>query len=701
MVSTVLVMENVMRRTIQKWMIIGAVCGILPAACAKNKATTQDDSAVVDAQTSQLQSGLDLKSIDNQVRPQDDFYRYVNGVWLATTKLPSDRSNYGSFTEVSDVTDVQLRQIVDEISKDESVKAGSSEQKIRDFYNAYIEASTRDSVDISSLKQHELAKVDAINSLEDFYKVSGELRSISISLGVSVQIRTDFKDPNSMEVYISQPRLTLPDRDYYLEQEERYVEGRKLMVDYISTMMGFAGYKADNASKILELETKFAEISWAKEQLRKPELQYNPKTLEELEAFSPGVAWKTILESAGFPERERYIVRQDSYVEKVDDILTSTDVDVLKDYARFKVLSRYGSVLGKPGFDAGFAFSSKGLSGVEEPRPDWKRAIAELNWMMGEVLGQVYVKRHFKPEAKERMVKLVDNLLEAYRGSIKQLDWMGEETRVEALKKVDSFRPKIGYPDKWTDFSSVEITTDAVANRRALYEFDFQRDLEKLGKSVDKSEWYMSPQRVNAYYNPAWNEIVFPAAILQPPFFDLSADDAVNYGGIGAVIGHEIGHGFDDSGRKFDSTGAMRDWWTEEDAAAFEAKKEALKAQYEAFEVINGKTINGEFTSGENIGDLAGLSIAYKAYRASLDGKEAPVINGFTGDQRFFMGWAQVWRRLYTDQELEKRLVTDPHSPGVARTNVIVRNIPAFYEAFDVKPGDGMYLPPEQRVTVW
>jgi predicted metalloendopeptidase len=461
------------------------------------------------------------------------------------------------------------------------------------------------------------------------------------------------------------------------------------------------GWSPPAAQRLLDFETELARISWAREQLRDPSTQYNPKDIDGLEATAPKVDWKSFLGSGRVPIRDQYVLQQVSYFEALDDLLASTDLAVLKDYMRFQLISRYAGVLGEPAFEASFNFYSKGLRGVQEPRPAWKRAISNINWSMGELLGQLYVKRHFKPEAKDRMKDLVDNLVAAYGDSIKGLDWMGEETRAQALEKLGTFNPKIGYPDKWRDFSDLEIGTDAVENARAISRFRFESKARKLDEPVDKSEWGMAPQIVNAYYNPLWNEIVFPAAILQPPFFDLEADDAVNYGAIGAVIGHEIGHGFDDQGRKFDSQGRLRDWWTAEDAAAFDKKKEALKAQYDAFTVLDGKPINGEFTSGENIGDLAGLSIAYKAYRRSLNGEEAPVIDGLTGDQRFFMGWAQVWRRLYTDAELARRLTVDPHSPSEARTNVIVRNIPAFYEAFDVKEGDKMYLPPAQRVSIW
>lgn len=672
---------------------------LLLSSCAGTPQGPPADPIPTQAQASSLRSGIETSGFDPAVRPQDDFYRHVNGTWLKETPLPGDRADYGAFSVVSDEAEVQLREIIKELEGKKDLQAGTAAQKIRDYYQSYLGATERAQNDMSGI-QVDLDAVDAIKTHEDFYALAGRLGVEGVGMPLTVGAFSDLKDPNQYTVYLEQSGLTLPDRDYYLEDEERYVQARDLYKAYVDQVLGFGGYEPA-AQRLLDFESELARIAWTREQLRDPSTQYNPKNLEGLKAASPKLGWEAFLKGAGVPAREQYVLAQVSYFEGLDDLLASTDVSVLKDYLRFKVISRYAGVLGKPAFEAHFNFYSKGLRGVQEPRPAWKRAISNINWSMGELLGQLYVKRHFKPEAKERMEGLVANLVSAYEASINELDWMGEQTRAQALEKLGTFKPKIGYPDKWKDFEDLKIGTDAVANARAISRFGFERQIKKLDLPVDKSEWGMPPQIVNAYYNPLWNEIVFPAAILQPPFFDLEADDAANYGAIGAVIGHEIGHGFDDQGRKFDSQGRLRDWWTAEDAAAFDKKKEALKAQYDAFTVLDGKPINGEFTSGENIGDLAGLSIAYRAYRMSLNGQEAPVIDGFTGDQRFFMGWAQVWRRLYTDAELARRLTVDPHSPSEARTNVIVRNIPAFYEAFGVKEGDKMYLPPEQRVRIW
>ena len=569
------------------------------------------------------------------------------------------------------------------------------------IYNAYIEATQRPTVDLGDLKTHELAVVKGVAAPADFWPAVAKLGPAGVEGPLGIWIATDFKDSEAMTVYLSQGGLTLPDRDYYLKDEPRYLKARQLYQGYASGMFETAGFEAPDAEAMLAFETKLAQASWPREKRRDPRLMYNPRGMEGLGQMAPKVPWQKMLGASGVGMRQQYIVGQPSYVEAVGEIVAGTKPKVLRDYLRLQVLGRYAAVLGRPMFERSFAFRGKGLRGVEQPRPAWKRALARLDRGMGELLGQVYVSRHFRPEAKERMGQLVEQLIKAYASSIEQLDWMSPQTKEQALAKLGAFRAKIGYPDTWRDYGALQIGHQAVANERAVARFDFERDVAKLDRPIDKQEWGMPPQQVNAYYNALWNEIVFPAAILQPPFFNLEADDAVNYGAIGAVIGHEIGHGFDDQGRKFDANGTLNDWWSEEDAAAFEAKKQALKAQYDAFEVLDGQRVNGEFTSGENIGDLAGLSIAYKAYKASLGGKKAPVIDGFTGDQRFFMGWAQVWRRLYTDKELERRLTVDPHAPSKARTNVVLRNIPAFYEAFGVKPGDGMYLPPEQRVEIW
>lgn len=647
-----------------------------------------------------LISGIDTDGFDTSVRPQDDFYQYVNGQWLEDTAIPADKSNYGSFTKLADDADANIRALVEEVSAIEDVEHGSPEQKVRDFYNAYMAGSD---VGLAALDA-ELDLIDGIQNISDFYRVSGELSRINVTSTFGGGIFSDSKDPNTNVVYIGQSGLTLPDRDYYLEDDERYSKGRDLYLEYVDGIfqcMGIDG-SADKAQALLAFETKLAEVQWTREENRDPDKRYNPKSPDELVEMASQVDWDSYFKASGIPPRDMYVVAQPSYFQAASAIVADTPISVLKDYLRFQTVESFADVLDEDFFGLWFAFHRKGLQGTEEPRPLWKRTLDTMDNYMGELMGQVYVKRHFNSSAKERMQGMIDNLVAAYDASITQLDWMSEETKQQALDKLSKFNPKIGYPDEWRDYTNLSVAAgDLVGNIKSARQWQTNEQIAKLDEPVDKNEWFMSPQTVNAYYNPLWNEIVFPAAILQPPFFNTEADDAVNYGGIGAVIGHEIGHGFDDSGRKFAGDGSLTDWWTEADAEEFEKRKNKLAAQYDEFVAIEDLTINGQFTSGENIGDLGGLSIAYKAYQLSLNGEEAPVIDGLTGDQRFFMGWAQVWRRLYRDEELKRRLTVDPHSPSKARTNVVVSNIPEFIAAFNVKPGDPMYLAPDDQVKIW
>lgn len=677
---------------------------LLMTACQQQSSEPTSMSAEKPAastmEATALVSGIDTQGFDSSVRPQDDFYQYVNGQWLAKTEIPADKSNYGSFTKLADDADQNIRSLVEEVSQQSSVSAGSAEQKIRDFYNAYMTGTETGAAAL----QTELDQIDSIQSLDDFYRVAGSLARLSVNAPFGGGIFSDSKDPNVNVVYMGQAGLTLPDRDYYLEDEERYSKGRDLFLTYAEGIFQCLGddNAATRAQSLMDFERQLAEVQWTREENRDPDKRYNPKTPAELAAMAPQTNFTAYFEGAGVPPRDVYVVSQPSYMEAADKIVASTPLNVLKDYLRFQTVESFATVLGKEYFTLWFDFHRKGLQGQEEPREQWKRALDTMDGYMGELLGQVYVKRHFNAEAKTRMQSMIDNLVKAYDQSIQNLDWMSAETKTQAQDKLSKFNPKIGYPNDWRDYSDLNVVEgDLVGNIRAARQWQADQEVAKLDTPVDKNEWFMSPQTVNAYYNPLWNEIVFPAAILQPPFFNMTADDAVNYGGIGAVIGHEIGHGFDDSGRKFAGDGSLTDWWTEADASEFEIRKNKLAAQYDNFIAIEDLPINGQFTSGENIGDLGGLSIAYKAYKLSLDGKEAPVIDGLTGDQRFFMGWAQVWRRLYRDEELKRRLTVDPHSPSKARTNVVVSNIPAFIAAFDVKEGDGMYLAPADQVKIW
>jgi endothelin-converting enzyme/putative endopeptidase len=651
----------------------------------------------------QLVSGIDDSGFDRNVRPQDDFFDAVNGGWVTNTEMPSDRARWGTFDALREQSQKDVRTLVEEVSAAENVEPGSPTQKIRDFYNAYMDSSKATELGVEAIRK-DLDEIAAATTLDEIYRLFGTLGKYGVDSPIGGQIFSDLKDPDTNVVYLGEAGLTIPDRDYYLLDDEQFVKGRELYLTYVTGVFDLAGIEngSDRAEALLALEKQLAEVHWTKEENRDPVKGYNPHTPEELAALAPKINWEVTLEASEVGARDLYIVEQPSYFESASDIIADAPLDTWKDYLTFQTISNFAPVLGDAYFDLWFDFSRKGLQGIDEPRPRWKRAVNSVNGNLGELLGQLYVERHYNPESKARMDTLIENLIKAYEKSINELEWMSEETRQQALVKLSQFSPKIGYPENWRDYSRMNITEgDLVGNIKSSAEFEYRRNIDKLDSPVDKSEWFMNPQTVNAYYNPVWNEIVFPASILQPPFFNVKADDAVNYGGIGAVIGHEIGHGFDDSGRKFDGGGNLRDWWTEEDATQFEERKNKLAAQYNGYEVIDGLTINGEFTSGENIGDLGGLSIAYLAYKMSLNGEEAPVIDGMTGDQRFFYGWAQVWRSKARPEESKRLLTIDPHSPPKFRANGAAVNVPAFYEAFNVTEGDGMYLPPEERVKIW
>jgi len=653
--------------------------------------------------TNVLTSGLDPSEFSKTIRPQDDLFDYVNGPWIENTVMPADSARWGTFYELREQSNNDIRALVEEVSAAESVQNGTPTQKIRDYYRSYMDVDASNRLGAEAIRS-ELSNIASASSLDDIYGLFSTLDVYGVRTPIAYVIDSDEKDPDTNVVYLRQSGLTMPDRDYYLKDDEQFVKGRQLYLDFVAGIFTQAGIEngAERAERLLALETRLAEVQWTREERRDPVKSYNPKTLEELKEMAPKINWDISFEVAGIPVRDRYIVSQPSFFEATDDIIFDAEVDLWKDYLAFQTLSRFSPVLGDDYFKLWFDFFQAGLSGVSEPRPRWKRAVASINNNMGELLGQLYVDRHFQPEAKARMDTMIQNLIKAYEKSITELDWMSEETKQQALVKLSKFTPKIGYPDNWRNYSQMEIFAgDLVGNLKSAAKFENNRNLNKLDAPVDKDEWYMNPQTVNAYYNPVWNEIVFPASILQPPFFNVNADDAVNYGGIGAVIGHEIGHGFDDQGRQYDGDGNLNDWWTEEDAEKFDVRKNALAAQYDSYVVIDGLTINGQFTSGENIGDLGGLSIAYLAYKMSLDGKEAPVIDGLTGDQRFFLGWAQVWRGMARDAEAKRLLTIDPHSPPKFRANGAPVNVPAFYQAFDVKEGDGMYLAPEDRVKIW
>jgi predicted metalloendopeptidase len=648
-----------------------------------------------------LSSGLFLDNFDKSVRPQDDLYRFVNGTWLAKTEIPADKSNYGSFTRLADEAEADLRVIVEEAAAAKA-PAGSDQQLFGDFYSSFMDEAAAEQHGLAPLEP-EVARIDAIKNRKQLLEYLARAQMIEVSNPIRFYIQPDAKRPDVYTIYADQSGLGMPERDYYLSKDARFTEIRGKYQQHIAKVFELAGRKdaAAAAKRVMDFETRLARASWAPVDLRDVDKTYNPFDVAGAMKATPGVDWAMWLATLGI-EHDQLIVGQPSYFKELGKAINDVPLATWKDYLKLRVIDDFSPYLSKAFVDENFDFYGRTLSGTPQLKPRWKRGLDETEESMGDLLGKEYVKRHFPPEAKQRMDALVANLLKAFDLAIDELEWMGPATKQQAHEKARNFTVKIGYPEKWKSYDGlVTQRDDLVGNVQRAREVNVKRELAKLGQPIDKTEWYMTPQTVNAYYNPLANEIVFPAAILQPPFFDMKADDAVNYGGIGAVIGHEISHGFDDQGRKFDGKGMLRDWWTAEDNERFMARANMLVKQYDAYSPLPGMNVNGQLTLGENIGDLSGLAVAYKAYKLSLDGKPAAVLDGFTGDQRFFIGWGQVWARNYRDDELRKRLKTDPHSPSEYRANGILRNMPAFQQAFDVKPGDRMYLPPEQVVRIW
>jgi putative endopeptidase len=649
-----------------------------------------------------LQSGVIKKNMDTLVKPGDNFAAYVNGTWDKTTKIPADKSSYGAGYMLYEQSQKDVKSIIEEASKG-SFSDGTNEQKIGDFYNSFMNRKERDAKGISPIET-ELKAIDAITTYSDLAAYFGKANRSGFSIPFSLSVTEDFKDPTKYSLMTWQGGLGLPEREYYLQADAKMVDIRKKYVAHVERMLQLCGIEnpTGSAAKIMALETTLATNQMKKEDTRDMAALYNKYEIADLKTLMPDFEWTVMLKNAGMEKEKSIIVTQVAYTKKLNSIIRNTPITTWKTYLKWGLINDAAASLTTALDKQNFEFYSKTLDGTPQQEEDWKRAVNSVNGGLGEVIGEIYVKKHFAPEAKERMVLMVKNLLKAYSESIKKLDWMSDKTKKEALAKVDKFIIKIGYPDKWKDYSALKIQkNDFYGNRMRSKEFEYNRMITKLGKTVDKTEWLMTPQTVNAYYNPSLNEIVFPAAILQPPFFNLNADDAINYGGIGAVIGHEIGHGFDDQGSTFDGDGVMRNWWTPADLTAFQARTKALVEQYNSFKVFSDLSVNGSFTLGENIGDLGGLSIALKAYKISLEGKEAPVMDGFTGIQRVFLGWGQVWLHKSREEQLRNQVATDPHSPAKFRVNGVVRNVPEFYEAFNIKPTDSLYLAPEKRVKIW
>ena len=649
-----------------------------------------------------LGSGIVLANMDKSVRPQDDFYRYVNGTWLKTFEIPADKAGYGAFTKLRDDSEARLKSIIEESAAKADKAAGSDEQKVGDLYASYMNEAKAEELGLKPLEA-EFARIDAIKDKSELPALIAHLTKISATTPFGGYVNQDAKDPTQYILYVRQSGLGLPDRDYYLSDDAKMKEFRAAYVAHVEKMLSMAGDKgaADGAKAVMAIEMELAKTHWTRVDSRDDDKTYNKFTLDKINALTPGFDFAKFLTESNVTNGA-VIVAQPSAFTGFAAALKSQPLSAWKIYFKWHLLDSYAAYLNKGFVDEDFAFGGKTLRGVQENRPRWKRAVAACENALGESLGKIYVAKYFPPEAKARMETLVQNLIGAYRESIGQLDWMSEDTKKMALAKLAKFTPKIGYPKKWRDYSGLTVKADdLVGNLMRSSEFEYAFEIGKLGKPIDRDEWHMTPQTVNAYYNPNMNEIVFPAAILQPPFFNMDADDAVNYGGIGAVIAHEIGHGFDDQGSKFDGDGNLKSWWTDDDRKKFEERTKALIAEYDAFEPLPGQHVQGALTIGENIGDLGGASIAHKAYVTSLGGKPAPEIDGFTGDQRFYIGYAQIWANKMRDQALLERLKTDPHSPGEFRCNGPIVNVPEFYAAFGIKEGDKMYVAPEKRVKIW
>lgn len=637
--------------------------------------------------------------MDESYRVQDDLYRHFNGTWLKTAQIPADRASDGSFVKLRIQAEARVREII------EGATGSDEATKISNIYASFMAEDVVNAKGCSPIAG-ELAEVDSITSLQDFISTLSKLEARGLSGIFGTFIYADMKDASSHIMYLQQGGISLPDEAYY--REEQYAEIREAFLTHISTIFALAGIAngTDLAAKVMALETSIASHHWDQVKDRDATLTYNKMSREEVTALMPAFDWELYLAEGEIPAivLDSVIVQQPSFFQGLNSILSTFDLDSWKAWLKWHIISGAAPYLTDELVNENFAFFGKRLSGTPELRERWKRAVSMIEGSLGEAVGKVYVQKYFPAEAKLRMEKLVANLIEAYRISISELTWMSSDTKVKALEKLSKFRPKIGYPDKWRDYSALETTPDDLyGNVGRVIKFQRDHELSKIGKPVDRDEWHMPPQTVNAYYNPIMNEIVFPAAILQPPFFGLDHDDAVNYGAIGAIIGHEIGHGFDDQGSKYDGDGALNNWWSDADRAAFEQRTQALIAQYDALvpEEAPDVHVNGALTIGENIGDLGGLAIAFKAYQISLAGQPSPEIGGLSGEQRLMYSWAQAWCAKVRPEEMRRRIATDPHSPAEFRCNQIVKNFTPFYEAFGVTDKDALWLDEEARVQIW
>ena len=685
-----------------------AACAVLSACSQPQAPETSAEVEGTQAEVTQVKKapelgsfGIDLSAKNTSIKPGDDFFMYASGTWYDTFDIPSDKTSYGMFTKLSDRSEERVQTIISKVTELENKSL--EEQLISDYYTAFMNSEAANAKGIEPI-QSMLDDIASINSITALTEAFGSTWLSGANSPIAGGLAFNRLNPDEYQVSIGVSGLGLPDRSYYLEDTERFVSIRTAYVENIAKTLALAGIENgdDKAADILALETKMAEIQWPREKRRNRDLTLNQIEREDLATQYPGFDWDTYFAPSGYVLPSLNIAQPEP-IKQMIVLINEQELDLWKDYLSYHLISDNAWMLSDEIYLTNFEFYGTTLGGQQEPRERWKRAIAAMSGTttLGFAIGKVYVDRYFPESSKAQMVELVENLRTALGERIENLDWMGDETKVSALEKLAAFNPKIGYPDVWESFEGLALTdNDIVTNTQNLRKFFQAKNVANELKPTDRDDWFMAPQRVNAYYNPSFNEIVFPAAILQAPFFDPNADDAVNYGGIGAVIGHEMGHGFDDQGSKSDANGVQRNWWTDEDRAAFDAKTAKLVEQYSAYEPLEGQFVNGANSLGENIGDVGGLAMAYHAYQLSLNGKEAPVIDGLTGDQRFFLAWAQVWRIKYTEEAMLNQLRGGIHSPGRFRA-LAPRNHDAWYEAFDVQVEDALYLAPEERVRIW
>ncbi|MBB1420629.1 M13 family metallopeptidase [Pseudoalteromonas sp. SG43-7] len=688
----------------KKTLIAATLAATFLTGCSEPKTTQAQQQPSAETQTAKAELGsfgVDLTARNEAIKPGDDFFMYASGTWYDNYVMPADKTRYGAFAGLAERSEERVKAIIEEIAARKDLN--TEEKLVADFYNAYMDTDTLNKLGVSPIKPL-LTEISNVSSTDDLTKLFGQSWLTGVNSPIGGGMWFNRLDPNKYEMSLGAGGLGLPDRSYYLEDSERFVKTRTAYVAHIADMLKFAGVDntTERAEAILALETKIAQGQWPREKRRNRDLTLNQIERSELSSSYPDFNWDLYFEQTGY-QVPQLNVSQPEPIKAMIALINQEDLTVWKDYLTYHALSSNAELLSEDVFNTNFAFYGKELNGQQEPRPRWKRAISQMSSTdsLGFAIGKVYVARYFPESSKQQMSALVENLRTALGERIDNLDWMGAETKVNARAKLAAFVPKIGYPDVWQSFDGLSISSnDLMGNIKNTREFFRAESAAKELQKTDRNRWGMTPQRVNAYYNSSFNEIVFPAAILQPPFFDPNADPAVNYGGIGAVIGHEMGHGFDDQGSKSDANGVQRNWWTDADRAAFDAKADQLAAQYSQYEPIPGNFVNGRNSLGENIGDVGGLAMAYHAYKLSLNGKEAPIIDGLTGDQRFFLAWAQVWKEKRTEQSMLNQLRGGTHAPGRFRAQA-PRNHDAWYKAFNVQPGDALYLPEDQRVRIW